>query len=86
MAHIMQCPNQEAQAIGNQNILELRALLKELEMDPAIMEDLSEGVNTWRQNKQPPQMLTEPVPIIIIYILGQFLPWIHGNYLGNAPS
>jgi len=60
MAHIMQCLNQEVQAISNQNILELRALLKDLEMDPAIREDLSKGVNAWRQNKQPPPMLTEP--------------------------
>jgi len=57
IAHIMQCPDQAAQAIGDQNILELRTLVKESETDPAIIKDLSTGVNTWRQNKQPPQCL-----------------------------
>jgi len=45
--------DQAAQAISDQNILELRTLIKDLEMDQAIMEDLSKGINAWRQNKEP---------------------------------
>jgi len=45
MAHIMQCLNQAVQATGDCNIFDLRTLLRELEMDPAIMEDLSKGIN-----------------------------------------
>jgi len=38
-------------------------------MDPAIMEDLSEGINAWRQNKEPPDAY-QTGPIANIYILG----------------
>jgi len=59
IVHILQCPNQAAQLIVDQNTEELRTLLKDLDMDPNTMEDLSKGFHTWSSNQLGPQMLTD---------------------------
>jgi len=45
MAHILQCLDPMAQVIGDQNIKDLRTLVKDLDMDPNTIEDLSKGFN-----------------------------------------
>jgi len=50
-AHILQCPNLAAQVIGERNTKEYRALLKDLETEPNMMEDLSEGFHMWSSNQ-----------------------------------
>jgi len=52
-AHILQCPNSEAQAIVDQNTQELQDLLKNLDMEPNTMEDLSKGFYAWSANQPP---------------------------------
>jgi len=59
MAHILQCPNPTAQAISKWNIKDLSTLLKDLEMDPDTIEDLSKGFNAWQLNQLSPPMLTD---------------------------
>jgi len=45
------------QSIVDQNMQDLRALLKELDTDPNMMEDFGEGFYTWSSNKPTPQMI-----------------------------
>jgi len=56
--HILQCPNPAAQEKGNRNTKELRAILKDLETDPDMMEDLSKGFHVWSSDQPIPPMPT----------------------------
>jgi len=56
--HILQCPQPEAQSLWNSVILQLREQLLESDMEPGIIEDLSAGLDAWRQHANPPPAIT----------------------------
>jgi len=55
-AHILQCAHPGAQSISNQ--CQLRNLLKDLDTEPNIIQDISAGFNAWQCNLPTPPMLT----------------------------
>jgi len=57
-AHILQCPNLEAQRLWDSVILQLREQLLESDTEPGIIEDLSAGLDAWRKQANPPLAIT----------------------------
>jgi len=55
-AHILQCLHPGTQTISDSCIKDLRSIVKDLDMEPETMEDLSKGFNSWHLNHPTPPM------------------------------
>jgi len=85
--YILQCLHPGMQTVSNSCIKDLRSILKDLNMEPETMEDLSKGINSWHLNQPIPLMQTAAGQLqSFIYLMGKFQSQIPGCQLANPTT